>query len=64
MTRSNTPTSNTERPDVLHGEPRPGAAIDSERALQAASRIRGRRKRLQGAPLADLVATIHEGHRH
>ena len=64
MTRSNTPTGNTERPDMLRGEPQPGAANDSERAEQAANRIRGRRERLQGAPLAELVATIHEGHRH
>lgn len=34
-----------------------------ERALQAADRIRRRRKRLQRAPLAELVASIHEGHR-
>ena len=42
----------------------PVAADDEERARQAASRIRNRRRRLQGAPLAELVATIHEGHRH
>lgn len=34
-----------------------------ERALQAADRIRRRRKRLRRAPLAELVASIHEGHR-
>lgn len=34
-----------------------------ERALQAADRIRCRRKRLRRAPLAELVASIHEGHR-
>ena len=42
----------------------PVAADDEERARQAANRIRNRRRRLRGAPLADLVATIHEGHRH
>lgn len=34
------------------------------RARQAASRIRRRRERLALAPLADLVASIHEGHRY
>lgn len=34
-----------------------------ERALDAARRIRSRRGRLRCAPLADLVASIHEGHR-
>ena len=33
------------------------------RALQAANRIRGLRERLPGVPLADLLASIHEGHR-
>lgn len=33
-------------------------------ALAAAHRIRSRRKRLPGAPLAELVASIHEGHRY
>ena len=42
----------------------PVAADDEERARQAASRIRNRRRQLRGAPLAELVATIHEGHRH
>ena len=42
----------------------PVAADDEERARQAASRIRNRRRRLRGAPLAELVATIHEGHRY
>ena len=42
----------------------PVAADDGERAEQAANRIRSRRRRLKGAPLAELVATIHEGHRH
>lgn len=42
----------------------PVATDDEERAEQAANRIRGRRRRLKGAPLADLVASIHEGHRY
>ena len=32
--------------------------------LEAAHRIRSRRKRLPGAPLTELVASIHEGHRY
>ena len=51
-----------------HGRPVarlvPVAADDEERARQAANRIRSRRRRLVGAPLAELVASIHEGHRH
>ena len=51
-----------------HGRPVarlvPLAADEEECARQAASRIRNRRRRLRGAPLAELVATIHEGHRH
>ena len=51
-----------------HGRPVarlvPVAADDEERAQRAASRIRSRRRRLVGAPLAELVASIHEGHRH
>ena len=51
-----------------HGRPVarlvPVAVDDGERARQAASRIRSRRRRLEGAPLAELVASIHEGHRH
>ena len=42
----------------------PPVADDEERTRQAASRIRNRRRRLLGAPLAELVATVHEGHRH
>ena len=34
------------------------------RAHEAASHIRRRRERLALAPLADLVASIHEGHRY
>jgi prevent-host-death family protein len=33
------------------------------RAKDAAARIRERRQRIAGAPLADLIASIHEGHR-
>ena len=51
-----------------HGRPVarlvPVAADDGERARQAASRIRSRRRRIKGAPLAELVASIHEGHRY
>ena len=51
-----------------HGRPVarlvPVAVDDEERARQAASRIRSRRRRLVGAPLAELVASVHEGHRH
>ena len=35
-----------------------------ERVRKAADRIRRRRERLPGAPLADLVRSIHEGHRY
>ena len=64
MTQSKPSTGNAVRPDVCDSKPRAGVAKDEDRALHAASRIRGRRERLQGAPLAELVATIHEGHRH
>ena len=51
-----------------HGRPIarlvPVAADDEDRARQAANRIRRRRQRLRGAPLAELMETIHEGHRH
>ena len=40
----------------------PVAEDDRTRALEAAHRIRSRRRRLQGVPLADLLASIHEGH--
>ena len=36
---------------------------DRERAKKAAARIVERRKHVKRAPLADLIATIHEGHR-
>ena len=35
-----------------------------DRAQQAAERIRERRARLGGASLNELIASIHEGHRH
>ena len=51
-----------------HGRPVarlvPVAVDDGERARQAASRIRSRRRRLKGAALAELVASVHEGHRY
>ena len=51
-----------------HGQPVarlvPVAVDDEERGQQAANRIRSRRRRLVGVPLAELVASIHEGHRH
>ena len=51
-----------------HGRPVarlvPVAGDDEERAQQAANRIRSRRRRLVGVPVAELVASIHEGHRH
>lgn len=51
-----------------HGRPVarlvPVAADDEERAWQAANRIRSRRRRLEGAPLGELVASIHEGRRY
>ena len=37
---------------------------DRQRAQQAAARIIERRQHLKKAPLADLMATIHEGHRY
>ena len=37
---------------------------DRQRAQQAAARIVERRRHLKRAPLADLMATIHEGHRY
>ncbi len=39
-------------------------AADRERAQQAAARIVARRRHLERVPLADLMATIHEGHRY
>ena len=37
---------------------------DSKRAREAAARIVERRRHLKQAPLAELLATIHEGHRY
>ena len=37
---------------------------DRERARDAAARIVERRRQLKRVPLADLIATIHEGHRY
>ena len=39
-------------------------AGDRERAKEAAARIVERRKHLKRVPLADLIATTHEGHRY
>lgn len=39
-------------------------ATDRQRAQQAAARIIERRRHLKRAPLAELMATIHEGHRY
>ena len=39
-------------------------AGDRDRAKEAAARIVERRKHLKRVPLADLMATIHEGHRY
>ena len=37
---------------------------ERERAQEAAARIRERRRHLKRVPVADLMATIHEGHRY
>ena len=37
---------------------------DRDRARKAAARIVERRRHLKRVPLADLIATIHEGHRY
>lgn len=37
---------------------------DRERARQAAQRIVERRQRLKRAPLAELIDSLHEGHRY
>ena len=39
-------------------------ATDRQRAQEAAARIVERRQHLKKAPLADLMATTHEAHRH
>ena len=51
-----------------HGRPVarlvPVADDDRERARQAARRIVERRSRLRRAPLAELIDSVHEGHRY
>lgn len=51
-----------------HGRPVarlvPVADDDRERARQAARRIVERRSRLKRAPLAELIDSVHEGHRY
>ena len=37
---------------------------DRQRAQQAAARIVERRRHLRKAPLAELMATVHEAHRY
>ena len=37
---------------------------DRDRAREAAARIVERRRHVKRVPVADLVATIHEGHRY
>ena len=37
---------------------------DRERVQEAAARIVARRRHLKQMPLAELVSTIHEGHRY
>lgn len=53
---------------TLHGLPVARLVPVSEdvrtQARQASNRIRRRRKRLRCGPLAHLVTTAHEGHRH
>ena len=39
-------------------------ATDRQRAQQAAERLIERRQHLKTASVADLMATIHEGHRY
>ena len=39
-------------------------ASNRERARDAAARILERRRHLKRVPLAELMATIHEGHRY
>ena len=39
-------------------------ATDRERARAAAAQIAERRRRLKRSPLADLMKTIHEGHKY
>ena len=37
---------------------------DRQHAQRAAARVDGRRRHLKKSPLAELMATIHEGHRY
>ena len=57
-----------ERPPTAHrGKPvarTVPVTHDSTRAHVAAARIIERRRHIECAPLADLLATIREGHRH
>ena len=55
--------SDSKPPAHVTARPAPAAA-EEDRTRQAANRIRKRRKRLSGAPLAELLASIHEGHRY
>ena len=51
-----------------HGRPVallvPVESADRDRARDAAERIRQRRGRLKRTSIAELIDTIHEGHRH
>ena len=51
-----------------HGRPVarlvPVESADRERARDAAERIRQRRRRLKRTSIAELIDTVHEGHRH
>ncbi len=51
-----------------HGRPvarlAPVEADDRARAAQAAEELRAIRRRVKRAPIEDLIATVHEGHRH
>lgn len=51
-----------------HGRPvarlGPVEADDRARAAQAAEELRAIRRRVKRAPIEDLIATVHEGHRH
>ncbi len=42
----------------------PVEADDQVRAAKAAAELRAVRRRVRRAPIEDLIATIHEGHRH
>jgi len=51
-----------------HGSPVarlvPIESADRQRARQAGERILKRRSRLKRAPIEELIATVHEGHRY